>query len=226
MCGITGLRLKNPDLHPILGQLAVPMLDVLASRGPDSTGVAIYSHDAPQGATKYSLSAPADNYDWDSFVKAVRAVGGVSAELRRRGRDAVLVTDLGRQRIQRLLAEAGGSVRLFGYGAAIEVYKDIGPAAEVCARYGVAGLSGYQAMGHTRMATESAVTTEHSHPFAVAADLALVHNGSFSNYASVRRDLADRECGSILTTTPRLRPATLRARWTRARTWPTLCAAC
>lgn len=190
MCGITGLRLKNPDLYPILGQLAVPMLDVLASRGPDSTGVAIYSHDAPQGAMKYSLSAPAD-YDWDSFVKAVRAAGGVSAELRRRGRDAVLVTDLGRERFQRLLTEAGGSVRLFGCGAAIEVYKDIGPAAEVCARYGVAGMSGYQAIGHTRMATESAVTTEHSHPFAVAADLALVHNGSFSNYASVRRDLAD-----------------------------------
>lgn len=192
MCGITGLRLKNPELHPILGQLAVPMLDVLASRGPDSTGVAIYSHDAPQGAMKYSLSAPADNYDWDSFLRAVRAAGGVSAELRRRGRDAVLVTDLGRERFERLLTDAGGSVRLFGYGAAIEVYKDIGPAAEVCARYGVAGMSGYQTIGHTRMATESAVTTEHSHPFAVAADLALVHNGSFSNYASVRRDLADR----------------------------------
>ena len=39
------------------------------------------------------------------------------------------------------------------------------------------------------MATESAVTTAHSHPFAPAADLALVHNGSFSNYATVRRRL-------------------------------------
>ncbi|HKC82624.1 MAG TPA: glutamine amidotransferase, partial [bacterium] len=76
------------------------------------------------------------------------------------------------------------------FGAAIEVYKDVGPAAEVCARYGVSGMAGYQAIGHTRMATESAVTTEHSHPFAVATDLALVHNGSFSNYASIRRDLA------------------------------------
>ena len=40
------------------------MLDVLASRGPDSTGVAIYRHDAPAGALKYSLCAPADDYDW------------------------------------------------------------------------------------------------------------------------------------------------------------------
>ncbi len=81
-------------------------------------------------------------------------------------------------------------MRLFGFGAAVEVYKDVGAAAEVCARYGVAGMGGYQAIGHTRMATESAVTTEHSHPFAVSRDLALVHNGSFSNYATVRRSLA------------------------------------
>ncbi len=191
MCGITGLRLKNPDLYPVLGQLTVPMLDVLASRGPDSTGVAIYSHDAPPGTTKYSLSTQADDYDWASYLAAFQAAAGVSAELRRRGRDAVLVTGLDQQRCQRLLIETDRSVRLFGYGAAIEVYKDIGPAAEVCGRYGVAGMAGYQAIGHTRMATESAVTTEHSHPFAVATDLALVHNGSFSNYASVRRELAD-----------------------------------
>jgi amidophosphoribosyltransferase len=167
------------------------MLDVLAARGPDSTGVAIYSHDVPQAAMKYSLSAPADDYDWDGYITALEAASGAPAELRRRGRDAVVVTRLGPERGPGLLAEIDPSVRLFGHGAAIEVYKDIGPAAEVCARYGVAGMPGYQAIGHTRMATESAVTTEHSHPFAVATDLALVHNGSFSNYASVRRDLAD-----------------------------------
>ena len=190
MCGIVGLRLKNPVLYPMLGEFVVPMLDVLASRGPDSTGVAIYRHDTPQGALKYSLSAPADDYDWDGYVAAVEAEAGLPVAFRRRGRDAVVVMSLGAQRGPSLLARIDPSLRLFGYGAAIEVYKDVGPAAEVCARYGVAGMSGYQAIGHTRMATESAVTTEHSHPFAVAADLALVHNGSFSNYASIRRELA------------------------------------
>jgi methylamine---glutamate N-methyltransferase subunit A len=58
MCGIVGIRLKNPGLYGVLGELVTPMLDVLASRGPDSTGVAIYSHDAPAGAVKYSLCAP------------------------------------------------------------------------------------------------------------------------------------------------------------------------
>jgi len=161
---------------------------VLASRGPDSTGVAIYRHDTPAGALKYSLCAPADDYDWAGFIAAFGAAGQ-PAELHRRGRDAVMVTGLEPERAQRLLADVDPGVRLFGYGTAMEVYKDVGPAAEVCARYGVAGMSGYQATGHTRMATESAVTTEHSHPFASAADLALVHNGSFSNYASIRREL-------------------------------------
>ena len=191
MCGVVGLRLKDPALHPVLGELVVPMLDVLASRGPDSTGVAVYRDDARPGALKFSLSAQAAGYDWDGYLAALKArAPGASAELRRRGRDAVVVADLDAGRGPDLVAGLDPAVRLFGYGAAIEVYKDVGPAAEVCARYGVAGMGGYQAIGHTRMATESAVTTEHSHPFAAAADLALVHNGSFSNYASVRRDLA------------------------------------
>ena len=182
MCGIAGLRLKNPGLYPRLGELVVPMLDVLASRGPDSTGVAVYRQDVPPGQWKYSLCAPAPGYDWAGYVSALEAVAGVvPMEFRPQGRDGVIVTSIGPDRGPGLLAGIDPAVRLFGYGTAIEVYKDVGPAAEVCARYGVAGMGGYQAIGHTRMATESAVTTEHSHPFAVSPDLALVHNGSFSN---------------------------------------------
>jgi methylamine---glutamate N-methyltransferase subunit A len=200
MCGIVGLRLKNADLAPRLGELVTPMLEVLASRGPDSTGVAVYRRDVPPGALKYSLCAPVADYDWAGLLAALRARAGrdgdgaaaAQAELRHRGRHAIVVTTLPPERALPLLADADPAVRLFGYGTAIEVYKDVGPAADVCARYRVGSMAGYQAIGHTRMATESAVTTEHSHPFAVAADLALVHNGSFSNYASVRRELAGR----------------------------------
>lgn len=191
MCGVVGLRLKDPALYPVLGELVVPMLEVLASRGPDSTGVAVYRHDVRPGTLKYSLSAPTADYDWGGFLAALEArTGGVSAELRRAGRDAVVVARLGAGDGPGLLAELDPAVRLFGYGTAMEVYKDVGPADEVCARYGISRMGGYQAIGHTRMATESAVTTEHSHPFAAAADLALVHNGSFSNYGSIRRELA------------------------------------
>jgi methylamine---glutamate N-methyltransferase subunit A len=193
MCGIAGLQLRNPDLRPRLGELMVPMLGMLAGRGPDSTGVAVYRDDAPPGHLKYSLRAPRDGYDWAGLAQALQGADDTAAPpaLRRSGRDAVLVTSLPAQRTAELLAAIDPAVRLFGYGPAIEVYKDTGAAPAVCARYGVAEMAGYQAIGHTRMATESAVTTEHSHPFAVAADLALVHNGSFSNYATIRRDLTD-----------------------------------
>jgi methylamine---glutamate N-methyltransferase subunit A len=200
MCGIAGLQITTPGLRPRLGEFLVPMLGMLAGRGPDSTGVAIYADDAPPGATrtKYSLRAPRDGYDWDGLARALHEAGdGPSSgstgppEVRRRGRDAVLVTGLAPERVRDLLAGIDAQVGMFGHGAAIEVYKGTGPAPDVCARYGVDRMAGYQGVGHTRMATESAVTTEHSHPFAVAPDLALVHNGSFSNYAGIRRDLTD-----------------------------------
>jgi amidophosphoribosyltransferase len=194
MCGIAGLQITNPDLRPRLGEFLVPMLGLLAGRGPDSTGVAIYNDDAPPGALKYSLRAPRDGYDWDGLVLELGRTAGDGTgrpEVRRRGRDAVLLTERAPDHVRDLLASIDPQVRMFGHGAAIEVYKDTGAAPDVCARYGVDLMAGYQGVGHTRMATESAVTTEHSHPFAVAPDLALVHNGSFSNYASIRRDLTD-----------------------------------
>jgi amidophosphoribosyltransferase len=192
MCGIAGLQITSPGLRPRLGELLVPMLGMLAGRGPDSTGVAIYGDEAPPGQVKYSLRAPRDGYDWDGLARALDEAGSTGPpEVRRRGRDAVLVTGLAPERVRDLLAGIDAQVGMFGHGAAIEVYKGTGAAPDVCARYGVDRMAGYQGVGHTRMATESAVTTEHSHPFAVAPDLALVHNGSFSNYASIRRDLTD-----------------------------------
>jgi methylamine---glutamate N-methyltransferase subunit A len=194
MCGIAGLQITNPELRPRLGELLVPMLGMLAGRGPDSTGVAIYSADAPPGAVKYSLRAPRDGYDWDELARALAATAGDGTgppAVRRRGQDAVFYDERGAEQFRDLLAAVDPQVRLFGHGAAIEVFKDTGAAPDVCTRYGVEQMGGYQGVGHTRMATESAVTTEHSHPFAVAPDLALVHNGSFSNYASIRRDLTD-----------------------------------
>jgi glutamate synthase domain-containing protein 1 len=86
------------------------------------------------------------------------------------------------------MARAAG-VQPVSWGETLEVFKDVGSPRQICDRYGIPARSGYQAVGHTRMATESAVTTAHSHPFSPAPDLCLVHNGSFSNYFTVRRDL-------------------------------------
>jgi len=191
MCGIVGLRLKNASLEPSLGRMVEPMLDVLSSRGPDSTGVAVYARDEPDGVVKYSLCAPGEAFDWERLAAELAEQLGEPVLIRRRSRDATAISKVPSQVFLEVLHRVDPGVKVFGHGVAIEVLKDVGPALEVCERYGVSGMTGYQAIGHTRMATESAVTIEHSHPFAPAADLALVHNGSFSNYASVRRGLLD-----------------------------------
>jgi glutamate synthase domain-containing protein 1 len=118
MCGIAGLALKDPALEPELGAMLTGMLTALSERGPDSAGVAIYSHPKELAVT-----------------------------------------------------------------------KDVGHAAEICEKFAIRQVSGYQGVGHTRMATESAVTKKHCHPFVPADGVCVVHNGSFSNHATVRREL-------------------------------------
>ena len=54
---------------------------------------------------------------------------------------------------------------------------------------GIRALDATHGLGHTRMATESRVTTAGSHPFSTGEDLCLVHNGSLSNHNRVRREL-------------------------------------
>ncbi len=69
MCGIAGLQIIDPGLRPRLGELLVPMLGMLAGRGPDSTGVAIYGAGAPPGATKYEAVC-------NSLFTRMRSVSG------------------------------------------------------------------------------------------------------------------------------------------------------
>lgn len=193
MCGIVGIRLKDRAAASRLGELVVPMLELLAGRGPDSTGLAIYvpQRDAGDGL-KLTVCSPSSSYPWDRLERALaRADPGMSI-LRTRGRLAVLLTGRDPQDAIDAITGADEALQVFGWGRDIELIKDVGAADEICRRYDVRSMHGYQAIGHTRMATESAVTIAHSHPFAVGTDLALVHNGSFSNYASIRRTLAQR----------------------------------
>ncbi len=191
MCGIVGLQLKDPSLYPRLGALLTPMLLAMSERGPDSAGVALYEDGLPEGWFRYSLRASASRNDWDGLVKRLAESLGADAKVRKVADDAVITVHADPERFLPELAHLAPEVRVFAFGRAMEIYKDVGPPAAICERYGIADRSGYQGLGHTRMATESAVTTDHSHPFGAAADLCLVHNGSFSNYATVRRQLSD-----------------------------------
>ena len=194
MCGIVGLHLKNPDLQPRLGELLTVMLEAMTTRGPDSAGIAVYADTAGPSAVapgmRYSLRSEA-GADWELAGKALAADTGSEVTVRQLAPDsAVLESPADEAVFLAAVRRAAPAVTVVGYGRAMVVVKDVGAPADICARYGIPGWSGYQGSGHTRMATESAVTTAHSHPFAPAADLALVHNGSFSNYATVRRRLA------------------------------------
>lgn len=189
MCGIVGLHLKNPALHPRLGELLAPMLDCMGSRGPDSAGVALYADGSAADGLSYSLRAD-EPLGWDSLGRELAAALGVPVDVTARPGGALLSTAADEDAVLERLRRDAPSAVLVGHGRAMQVIKDTGAPREISERYGIAALGGYQGIGHTRMATESAVTTDHSHPFAPAADMALVHNGSFSNHATVRRRLS------------------------------------
>ncbi len=199
MCGVVGLLLHDPDLEPQLGELLVPMIEALDERGPDSSGIAVYAEpagdsDQADGAPvmlRLSLGADFD-VDWMAVGCGLLDLCGTAADLQRFG--AGLVVDVPEDTLpdaHTLLATEWPQVRVLGTGTNVRVLKDTGRPTDTCARYGIRRWEGYQAVAHTRMATESAVTLLHSHPFVPARDLCVVHNGSFSNYATVRRRLED-----------------------------------
>ena len=187
MCGIVGLFVKNPELRPRLGELLAPMLIGMSERGPDSAGVAVYRGDGADGGSRLTLFHPRTGYDWGGLANGLARHLGVEAKAEVKGTHAVVTLAGDAAAARRWIVAHHPEVRVFGYGEVMEVYKDKGLPAEVSKRYGLPAMEGTHGIGHTRMATESAITTEHSHPFAAADDMCLVHNGSLSNHNRLRR---------------------------------------
>ena len=192
MCGIVGLYAKNPELRPRLGELVSPMLIELGDRGPDSAGVAFYRRPAGEGNSKITVHHEDPGYDWDALREALAVECGARVEVEVRASHATIASRLPPDRIERWVAERYPELRLMSVGDTIEIYKEKGLPEDVVDRFGFRKMDGTHALGHTRMATESAVTTEHSHPFSTGLDLCLVHNGSLSNHNRLRRELRRR----------------------------------
>jgi glutamate synthase domain-containing protein 1 len=181
MCGIVGLFLKRPGLEPELGTHLSAMLGTMRERGPDSAGFAVYG--AEDGAVKLSLRGPAG-----TDFAALAAALGVSVEIR--DTHAILhVPPALVDEVRAALARTAPEVVLVGEGRRMELYKEIGLPADVATRFGLAGMRGTHGIGHTRMATESAVTSDGAHPYTTGSDQCLVHNGSLSNHNALRRTL-------------------------------------
>jgi amidophosphoribosyltransferase len=187
MCGIVGLHLKTPALAPELGRLTALMLREMAARGPDSAGFAIYGAD--EGVDRVSALARAGAAEWAGLARRLAAALGAEVEAAPLSDHAVLRVAGDGAAARRWLIANAPEVSVLGVGRSMELCKGVGAPEEVAERLGLARRSGAFALAHTRMATESAVTTEGSHPFSTGADTCLVHNGSLSNHNRLRARL-------------------------------------
>ena len=183
MCGIVGLHLRNPDLHPQLGELVTGMLCEMGDRGSDSAGVAVYGDPtwSPPGDGCVSLLKV------DASPDEVAETLGVSVT--QLDETYLLTAQTSSEDILAAAKSAYPDALVAGFGADLTVLKGVGHPRVLTERWGLAKAQGWQGVGHTRMATESAVTPEGCHPYAVGPEQCLVHNGSFANHATIRREL-------------------------------------
>jgi glutamate synthase domain-containing protein 1 len=189
MCGIVGLFAKSPEVEERLGVHLAAMLGQMSDRGPDSAGVAVYRDPAPLGWSKLTLFSADPREDWAAVGREFAAAFGGASAPSVRASHAVLVVDADAAEAEEWIRDNRPDLRVMSAGSVIEIYKETGLPREFVTQFGLEDLTGTHALGHTRMATESRVTTAGSHPFSTGFDLCLVHNGSLSNHNRLREGL-------------------------------------
>lgn len=193
MCGIVGLYLKKDTLNDQLGKMFTPMLVEMTDRGPDSAGIAIYHNPAPDGMTKITAFHPNPEFHWGELTDALRDGFDADFEDFVNGSHCVLHTSADAEAVVTAMDLHDPELQVMSFGSDIEIFKEVGLPQDVADRFNLLEMSGTHIVGHTRMATESAVTTAGSHPFSTGRDLCLVHNGSLSNHNRLRDQLRDRQ---------------------------------
>ena len=180
MCGIVGLHLRTPDLYPRLGELLAAMLGEMSDRGADSAGIAVYGDPewSPYGQGCVSVTDVAERPDLGPDVDVVQVDSTY-----------LLSADMESEELLDLVRAAYPTALISGFGADLAVLKGVGHPRSLTDAWGLAKAQGWQGVGHTRMATESAVTPSGCHPYTVGPGQCLVHNGSFANHATIRREL-------------------------------------
>ena len=189
MCGIVGLYLKNKSLESQIGQMFAPMLTAMTGRGPDSAGFAIYGDEVPQGSIKLTLRHDDRSYDWAALAQRTQEQLNVKVEFVQNDLAAVFKITTDAQTATQYFTSQAPEVLILSAGRSIEILKAVGLPQQICDDFNLQAMQGSHIIGHTRMATESAVTLEGSHPFSTGQDLCLVHNGSFSNHNRLRLEL-------------------------------------
>ena len=187
MCGIVGLFIKNQALESQLGALVAPMLSEMTERGPDSAGIAVYRNPQENGC-KITVLAQHQDFDWSALEAAISNHFSL-IDITVTRNHAVLSLDSEIDDVQVWMRDNWSDLSITSAGTNIEIFKGKGNPAEFIDQFDIKSMTGTHALGHTRMATESAITTEHSHPFSTGQDLCLVHNGSLSNHNRLRETL-------------------------------------
>ena len=195
MCGIAGIMFKKQGSKAAVGRALIDMLDGCQHRGPDSTGFALY-HDATPGQLRLRFIIG----DGPAADKAVGRIKDRLTEYQARiveeervgvgyRVDVAFEGDL-----QRFAYDMENAAKLSSIGESLDIIKDIGGAHDVDRIYKVDSFQGTHGIGHVRLATESDVAPEASHPFWATgfADVAIVHNGQITNYWKMRRRLEKR----------------------------------
>lgn len=189
MCGIVGIFAKSPSIGEHLGAHLALMLVQMGDRGPDSAGIAIYRDPLQAGACKLVLHAPAGAVDWSAIQMRLSDVLSVEEARALGPRHALFTVGAEAQEAERCIAERAPELSIISAGRAIEIYKEAQSPAAFAEQFEIAQLRGSHAIGHTRMATESRVSTGACHPFSTGLDVCLVHNGSLSNHNRLRSAL-------------------------------------
>ncbi|KUJ75642.1 amidophosphoribosyltransferase [Thiomicrospira sp. XS5] len=189
MCGIVGLYLKNSALESQLGKLFEPMLIAMTGRGPDSAGFAIYGDEVSDDMIKLTLQHEDEHYPWHMLAEKLEETYSTPVSVMHNANAAVLKMKAEEAPVRETIAEFDPTVRIMSVGRSIEILKEVGLPENIAERFNLAGMKGSHIVGHTRMATESGVTMEGSHPFSTGMDLCLVHNGSLSNHNRLREEL-------------------------------------
>lgn len=188
MCGIVGLLVKKPELRPRLGELMLPMLVGMTERGPDSAGMAVFTAPLAEGRRKLSLYEAAPGFDW-KHLEGLASERFADVDLHVQANHAVLATASDPAAVRNWLRATFPTLHVLSTGRSIDLYKDVGLPAQIAERYRLRDLAGTHLVGHTRMATESAVNVENAHPYTAGEDWCIVHNGSLSNPNEVRRQV-------------------------------------
>jgi len=189
MCGIVGLFLKDKSLELRLGEMLTDMLVTMSDRGPDSAGIAIYK--SPNSSyKKITLQSSNPTKDFKNLKTSLDKLIHQGLEISIIDTHAIINFETKYlEQVKALLGDHFSVLKIMSIGDSIEIYKEVGPPETVANRFHLSKMVGSHGIGHTRMATESAVTTMGAHPFSTGTDQCLVHNGSLSNHNSLRRKL-------------------------------------